>query len=69
MKRRRVTVSVSYGTSVYLHADYEFSESRQAAYQWCARRVTPSIEKMAKNAGGRSNKNKTDRSIRELYGE
>ena len=28
-------MSVSYGTSVYLHADYEFFESRQAAYQWC----------------------------------
>ena len=39
-------MSVSYGTSVYLHADYEFFESRQAAYQWCARRVTASIEKM-----------------------
>lgn len=25
-------MSVSYGTSVYLHADYEFFESRQAAY-------------------------------------
>ena len=38
-------MSVSYGTSVYLHADYEFFESLQAAYQRCARLVSASIEK------------------------
>lgn len=39
-------LAVSYGTSVYLHDEYEFFETSEAAYRWCARRVTTRIDKM-----------------------